>query len=359
MLVGVLAIVLNIILASVKLVCGIVTASVSIISDGVNNLMDAGSSVITTASFSLSGKKADKEHPNGHGRYEYIAEFIIGIIILFVGVEVLQSSIGNIIAPVVVSFSGIVCALLLVSVAVKICMGVVQLVVSGRIKSAVLKASALDSFSDAVITAIVVMAFFIGDRVGFGADAYVSAGVSVVIIISGLRVLKTTISKLLGNKVDSTIINGINEIMSASDKILGFHDLNIHEYGPDKIFATIHVDIDGKYSMMDAHQIIDDLEKSVKEKYAVSLVVHCDPVDSNDKHTVKMIKVLSSVTDIYDDCTLHDVVLGADKTAVSCHIKLPEKYEQMTDIIKEQLTKVAKKDTDIKAVEIEIEIIYA
>lgn len=278
-IIGIIGLFLNVLLGVGKLIVGIVCASVSMISDAVNNIMDGFSSLITTVSFHLSARKADKEHPYGHGRYEYIASFLIAVMILFVGFQFILESIAKMIEPQSINFTFVAVIVLAVSIVVKLAMGIFYFVKSKELNSSALNASAFDSFFDCLITAAVLVSLLIENFTGLNVDAYCSLAVSIVIIVSGINILRHTIGQLLGGEVDKKLIDKIKEIVLESEYIIGLHELNVHEYGPEKLFASLHCELDGELSMKQAHAIIDEVEELVKQKTGVNIVIHCDPIN--------------------------------------------------------------------------------
>ncbi len=277
-IVGIIGLVLNLLLGVAKLVIGIFSASVSMISDAVNNIMDGFSSCITSASFYLASRKADDEHPFGHGRYEYIASFVIAVMIIFVGFQFILESVDKMINPQTLNFSHIAVIILIASIVIKLAMGSFYAYKSKQLNSSALKASAFDSFFDCLITGVVLVSLLVFNFTGINIDAYCSFAVSIVIIISGINLVRQTIDQLLGGEVDKKLTGRIKEIVLSNASIVGIHELNIHEYGPEKRLASIHCELDGKLSMAQAHEIIDGIEDDVEILTGVEIVIHCDPV---------------------------------------------------------------------------------
>lgn len=307
---SVTGIVCNLILCCVKIAVGFIIGSMSIIADGLNNLSDMGSSVISMIGFRLAGKPADCDHPFGHGRMEYLSAFTVSIFILIVGAELLISAVKAIVsgaaAPV---FSYVSIAVLGLSILLKFWMFVFNRKLSKIINSSALKATAQDSLNDCVSTAAILICAIVSMHVKlpFNLDAVVSVGVAGFILWSGVNTLKDTIGELLGRPPEPQLIKDIENSIMSFDGFLGVHDLIVHNYGHGRQFASVHVEVPQDADIVKCHEQIDICEKVVGQKCGVSLVIHMDPVNVNDKSVMsaknEMIDVIKS---IHPDLTLHD-----------------------------------------------------
>ena len=307
---SIVGILCNILLCVIKISIGLITASISIVADGLNNLSDMGSSVITMIGFKLSGKPADSDHPFGHGRIEYISAFVVSMLILLVGVELIISSIKALVsgekAP---EYTYISLAVLIISILVKLWMFLFNKKLGKMIESSALLATASDSLNDCIstgailIAAIVTMVF----TVPFNLDAVMAIGVGLFIIYSGIMSAKDTLDEILGGPPDPQLIKDIETNVMAFDGFLGVHDLIVHNYGPGRQFASVHVEVPQDTDIVACHEKIDLCEKVVCEKTGVSLVIHMDPINVNDTSITdtknKMIEIIKSID---ERLTLHD-----------------------------------------------------
>ena len=286
-LVSLLGILLNLVLFAIKLVAGTLSGSISIRADAVNNLSDAGSSVISLVSFKLSAKPADREHPFGHARIEYIASMIVSFLILFIGVELVRSSIEKLMAPVGIDFSLIAIVILSVSVLIKVGMGLMNLRVGKRIDSEVMTATATDCFSDAGATLAVLAATLLSRVLPASVSPYVDPvmGILVAAMIfwAGLRVLNETKNVILGEAPDEETIEAIRRVVSEYPEALGIHDLYVHKYGPCRTVASLHVEVDGKQDVFISHDTIDLIERRLQNEYNIDCTIHLDPVVTDDE----------------------------------------------------------------------------
>lgn len=307
---SVTGIVCNLLLCAVKIAAGLLAGSMSIVADGLNNLSDMGSSVISMIGFRLSGKPADSDHPFGHGRMEYLSAFTVSFFILVVGAELLISAVKAIIAGIPApKFSGLSLIILGFSILLKLWMFIFNRKLGKTIGSSTLIATAQDSLNDCVSTfAILVCAIVsMNFSLHFNLDAVVSVGVAGFILWSGISTLKDTVGELLGKPPEPELIEGIERGIMAFEGFLGVHDLIVHNYGHGRQFASVHVEVPQDTDIVKCHEQIDICEKVVGEKCGISLVIHMDPVNVNDESVLKakedMIGVIKS---IHPDLTLHD-----------------------------------------------------
>lgn len=279
---GFVGIVVNILLFVSKFLIGLALNSVSITADAFNNLSDVGSSVITIIGFKIADKPADKDHPFGHGRGEYIAGLIISFIVLLVGIEFVKSSYDRIRNPIRLEFQLVSFIVLLMSIVVKLWLGNFNKRLGKEIKSEALNATSFDSFSDVIVTSTVVISLIISKFTTLPIDGYIGMLVSGFILFAGYTLIKNTISPLLGEAPPVELVKSINEEALAFQGIIGVHDLIVHSYGANKYMATLHAEIPSNISMLEAHEIIDIAENEISKKLDITLIIHMDPVNVDD-----------------------------------------------------------------------------
>ena len=297
---GIVGIVCNVLLCGGKLAVGIATGSVSITADAMNNLSDATSSVVTMLGFRLAERPADEEHPFGHARYEYLSGLAVSALILIIGVELAKSSLDKVLHPAAVEFGWTTAAVLVGSILVKLWMSLFNTRLSKTIHSATLAATAADSRNDVITTSAVLLAALIEHFTAFRADGWMGLAVSCFILYSGVGLAKDTISPLLGENADPELREKIVDNIRTCPKVLGFHDLMVHDYGPGQRFASIHVEMDRREDPMECHEIIDDLERECLKSHGVHLVIHYDPVVTNDPELDRMHVRVEQLLHTYD-----------------------------------------------------------
>ena len=275
---GVVGIILNLLLFSLKLVSGLFINSIAVISDAFNNLSDMGSALVSLIGARLGGKRADREHPYGHGRAEYISALIISFLIIICGVELIKTSIGGFKGQGAVIPSPVVIAILCFSVLVKLYMWYFNSHLSKKINSDMLRASAKDSLFDAISTTAVTAAAVVSPYVSFPLDGIVGIAVSLFIMVSGIRISAEISGRLMGKAPDDELIADIERILTENKYVLGTHDLMVHDYGPDRIIASVHAELPSELSLTKAHNIVDETEKRIMDELSVDIVVHIDPV---------------------------------------------------------------------------------
>lgn len=303
---GLIGIVCNILLATGKLIAGIMSASTSIISDALNNFSDGISAIITMIGFKLAQKPADAEHPYGHARFEYIASFVISFLILFVGFELAKSSIEKIINPQETFFNILVAIILLVSIIVKLALCIYNFRASKKLKSDVLKAIAIDCRNDVIITSVVLASAVIEYFFSLKIDGYTGLLVSLFIMYSGIKLVCETISPLLGKTDNEDLKQKILSRVKEYPIVIGYHDLMIHDYGPNKSFVSIHFEIDKNHDPLYVHELIDKFEREFLQE-GIIVTVHYDPVvtDSQELNELKHLVIMALVE--YDvRLSLHD-----------------------------------------------------
>ena len=330
---GIVGILNNLFLFVIKFLIGTIVHSVSIQADGVNNLTDAGSNIISILSFHLSNKPADKDHPFGHERTETIASLFVGILILVLGFETAKESISKVIHPGSIDFRLASVIILLVSIIVKFWMYTYNKKLSKTYDSSLLEATALDSISDVCGTTAVLVSTLLSPVLHFNLDGYMGIVVSGIILYGAYGLLRDMINSLIGEAPDSELVHNIVDMIMAHPAILGVHDMMLHNYGPNKIFASAHVEVDSSKDIFETHDHIDNIEREVKENMNIDLVLHMDPVKVNDPETeLYRAKVVEAIHQIDPKWGFHDfrIVFGPTHVNLVFDLVIPfeEKYTQ-------------------------------
>jgi cation diffusion facilitator family transporter len=347
----------NLVLFVIKLIAGLLTASVAIIADSINNLSDMGSSVITLVGFKLAGMPADEEHPYGHQRLEYIAGLIVALIIIFVGISLFSTSIDKIFnyVPIEINktFLLISSGILLVSILIKLWQSMFNKKMGKLISSVALEATAQDSRNDCISTGVVLLGnlvMLIFGNLSFSLDGILGVLVSVFIIIAGANLIKDTIDPLIGVSTDSSLISDIIKDIKNNEVVLGVHDVMCHMYGPTKMFMTIHCEVDSKGDIIVIHDHIDNIENEIFKKYGVLLTIHMDPLDIHDEEANKLkeeIKLI--VNNLGNELDMHDfrVVRKLSKSTILFDLVVPYNYKYTNEeIINKIEEEFFKKHTD-------------
>lgn len=323
---GIAGIAVNLFLFVIKMLAGSITKSVSITADAINNLSDMGSSIISIGSAKLSSKPADKEHPFGHARIEYLASLAVAVIILILAFEIIKSSVEKIISPEKSAFSMMAVIILAVSAAVKFFMFLFNSHLAKKIDSLVLKAAATDSISDVFSTVAVLISALISHFAGIELDAYMGIIVALLILWSVYGIFKDTFDRIIGCMPDEKQIKEIEKFILSYDGVIGLHDMVVHSYGPGKCFASVHVEVDAAEDILVSHDMIDNIEKDINKQMGVQLVVHLDPVvtDNEEINELKE-KVHKMVKQIDPLLSIHDfrVVFGKTHTNILFDINMP------------------------------------
>lgn len=330
---GIVGIFSNLFLFVIKFVIGTIVHSVSIQADGVNNLTDAGSNIISILSFHLANKPADKDHPFGHERTETIASLFVGILILVLGFETAKESVSKVIHPGSIDFRIASVIILLISIIVKFWMYAYNKKLSKTYDSSLLEATALDSISDVCGTTAVLVSTLLSPVLHFNLDGYMGIVVSEIILYGAYGLLRDMINSLIGEAPDPELVHNIVDRIMAHPAILGVHDMMLHNYGPNKIFASAHVEVDSSKDIFETHDHIDNIEREVKENMNIDLVLHMDPVKVNDPETeLYRAKVVEAIHQIDPKWGFHDfrIVSGPTHVNLVFDLVIPfeEKYAQ-------------------------------
>lgn len=346
---GFVGIFFNIILFVGKLLAGIITSSISITADALNNLSDAGSSIVTLVGFKLAAQKPDSKHPYGHGRIEYLAGLAVAAVILIMGFELFRDSIGKVLHPQDTEFSYVVIFILLASILVKCYMAYYNYSIGKEIDSAAVRAAAMDSMSDCIATGAVLVTTVLNHLYGWQLDGYCGILVSFFIMYSGIQAARDSVDPLLGIEPDEEFLQQIEDIsLSFDENIVGIHDLMVHDYGPGRKIISLHAEVPADSNMIQIHDVIDNLEKKLSKDLGCMATIHMDPVAVNDPE-VKELKhqVADLVKEVLDAITIHDfrVVKGDTHTNLifdmvvpfSCKCTDREMTDMVADKIKEKL----------------------
>ena len=341
MLCGAVGIGFNILLFIGKIITGTLTGSIGITADAFNNLSDAGSSIVTLVGFRLSDTKADKEHPFGHGRYEYISGLIVSMAILLMGFELGKTSIEKIISPEPVTFSYLAIGVLICSILVKLYMFLYNRGIGKKIDSSAMRATAMDSFSDVAATSVVLLSMFFTKWTGILIDGYTGLIVAMFILYTGVNAAKETISPLLGQPPAQEFVDHIEEIVLSHDGIIGVHDLVVHDYGPGRVMVSLHAEVPADGDMILLHDAVDNLEKLLKEECGCEAVIHMDPVETSNEETNRLRAETKAILKELDQrLTLHDfrVVAGPTHTNLVFDIVVPFEFSMTDDAVRKAVS---------------------
>lgn len=336
---GAVGIFLNLCLFGAKLIAGIFSASVSVIADAFNNLSDAGSSVVTFLGFKLAGRPADKEHPFGHGRYEYVAGLGISVVILLMGIELIKSSAEKIVKPESdTEINVLSLCILAISVAVKLWMFFFNKSLYKKINSSALRATALDSLTDCIATTVVIMGLGISYYTEINIDGWLGIAVAIFIIFTGISTFRESLSPLLGNAPDAEFVDGIRETVLNDEMVVGIHDLIVHDYGPGRRIISLHAEVPCDQDIIKAHDAIDLVEKTLERKYNCLATIHMDPIALNDRYVNELkYNIAEKVAEVDENLSIHDfrVVKGETHTNVVFDLVVPYKFRFNNNIVRE------------------------
>lgn len=346
---SVVGIIVNVFLFLIKLLAGVLSHSVAIIADSMNNLSDASSSIISLLGFRLAEKPADDDHPYGHGRYEYISALTIAVFILTIGIELLKSSFDKVVNPTDTLITWLSIVILVISIFAKLFLYSFNNKLGKKIKSNTLIAAAIDSRNDSISTTAILISSLIMMFASVNIDGYVGIVVAVLILISGVKMVKETLDPLLGTKPDKELVESIYSKIISYDNILGAHDIILHDYGPGNVFASAHVEMDKDYDVLLAHDLVDNIEKEILRDMGIAIVLHYDPVTTNDEATEKAKSiVMSTISKIDSNLTIHDfrIVPGVTHTNVLFDLVIPHEYNEDEKSISQKVSnEVAKIDS--------------
>ncbi len=304
---GVVGIVLNTLICLVKFIIGYLTGSIAITADAINNLSDAGSSAVTLFGFKISNKPADKEHPFGHGRVEYITSLIVSFIVLFMSFELAVSSVEKIMNPQPVKYSLVSSLVLGVSILGKLWLALFNRKLGKKIDSAAMAAVVKDSIGDIAATTATLIALVLSKFIDFSIDGYLGVFVSLFVFWAGFSILREATGTLLGKPPTKEFVDELQSEILSYDGVMGIHDLMLHDYGPGRLFGSVHVEVSGDVDINISHELIDNIEKEIYEKMGILLVIHMDPLEVNaDKVNKLKETVMSIVLEINKEYSIHD-----------------------------------------------------
>ncbi len=327
----------NLLLFAGKLIVGLLSGALSITADAMNNLSDASGSIVALLGFALSEKPADEDHPYGHARLEYISAMMVAALILFVGFELAKSAVEKIIHPAAITFSAVTVAVLVASILIKTALAIFYHRAGKRINSPTLIATAADSRNDVITTAAVLTAIIIELLTTWRVDGYISLAVAVFILYSGVRMIKETIDPLIGKAGTSEMRDAIAAVIVRDERVIGYHDLLIHDYGPGHGFASVHVEIDHRIDALLCHEIIDAIERECFNSLHLHMVVHLDPVVTDDDTLDGLRACAAAILSRYDESlTLHDfrVAYADGNTKFIFDVAAPDKLLREQDRIR-------------------------
>lgn len=345
-LAGIVGIVCNFILFVLKLTVGLISASISIMADALNNLSDMGSSLITMFGFRLASNPADPDHPYGHGRFEYISALIVSGLILIMGFELFKSSLEKALHPTALNFGTLSLIILAVSVCVKFWMFLFNAKLGKKINSAALIATAKDSRNDALTTSAIFVSVIVMKMTDINIDAFVGLAMAIYVLWSGVKTAKETIDPLLGEPIGEETANKIENEIMAFEGFLGVHDLLVHNYGPGRCFASVHVEVPANTNIVKCHEQIDLCEKIVFERTGIMLTIHMDPVETDNEKLIAAKNVISEkIKIIHPNLTIHDFRMtpkSDERTNLIFDVVLPLSLEKEKQDIRQQIDDIAK-----------------
>ncbi len=342
---GIVGILCNFLLFAGKLAIGILSGSVAITADGVNNLTDASGSVVTLLGFHFAGKPADKEHPYGHARAEYLSGLMVSLLILLMGFETLKSTVDKILHPSPVAFSPALVVVLVLSVLVKLWLCRFNRKIGKAIDSAALMATATDSRNDAISTAAILLTSVLQAVCPVSLDGFVGLAVALLILWSGVGVAKNTMDLLLGTGPDEALKTALSQVITDHENVLGYHDLLVHDYGPGRRFASIHVEMDVREDPMVCHDIIDSIERTCLEKLGVHLSIHYDPVVVGDPVVDEMRALIADhVRQMDAHASIHDfrMVAGPTHTNLIFDVSIPFRLRDQKERLAQSIDQLVK-----------------
>lgn len=335
----------NIVLVVFKLTMGVITHSIAIQADGLNNLSDVGSNLASLFGFKLANKHPDSEHPYGHGRMEYVAGLIIAFLILLVGFQALKDSVLKIINPQEMTFTIIAVIILVVSILIKFWMASFNRYASKKINSATLLAASQDSLNDVLATTATLCSLILSLYTDLPVDGIMGTIVSIIVLKAGIEIFKDTVNPLLGMAPDKELVKDIEQYILSYPEALGIHDLMMHDYGPGRRFLSLHVEVNCNDDIMVIHDAMDTIERAVLKKYHILTTIHMDPVDSNDDLTNELKEmVLKVVKEINNEYSIHDfrIVRGPTHTNLIFDVLIPSNDQIKHTLLKELIDKKIK-----------------
>lgn len=342
-LTGAVGIVLNILLFIGKYLAGFFSGSVSVMADAFNNLSDAGSSFITMLGFHLAGKEPDPQHPFGHGRIEYVSGLAVSVLIVLMGFELLQTSFDKILHPEEMEVSLITILILVGSIAVKVYMSFYNRSYGKKLDSSAMKATATDSLSDCISTAVVLLSMFVYQFLHINLDGWSGLVVAVFILIAGISSARDTLSPLLGEAPDEEFVMEIEKMVMEHPDVVGVHDMIVHNYGPGRMMISLHAEVPGNIDVYKLHDSVDLIEYQIKQRFQCEAVIHMDPIATDDEQVMNMRKEVVELIRLYDEqLTIHDfrMVAGPTHTNLIFDVVVPQGYQKADDEISAEIARI-------------------
>ena len=334
-------VVLNTILFAIKLLAGLLSGSVAIIADAVNNLSDASTNIISFLAFKLGSRPADKDHPYGHGRYEYIAGLTVSILVMIVGFELLKSGVEEVLNPKVLIFELITVIILVASIIIKFIMMLFNYEIGKKINSDVLKATAEDSRNDVISTIAVLVSLVVSHFTSVNLDGYMAVLVALFIMISGVKLIKEMLGPILGKAPDKEMVETLKQKILSYDGVLGIHDLLVHDYGVGRQFASVHAEMSAEENPIKSHETLDTIEMDVLAELNIHLVVHYDPISTENEEINELRSYIETrVKEIDKSLSVHDVrvVYGIDRNIAIFDMVVPFSFAKDDKRLKEEIT---------------------
>lgn len=343
--ISILGILLNVLLAGCKIAVGSLFGLISVVADGLNNLTDCGSSVISFISFKLSSKPADKEHPYGHGRIEYICSLIIAFLMFFLAFDMIKESIGKILNSTDMVFSYWIVGVLAFSIVIKFSLFIFCKTYAVKLNSTVLSATATDSLMDCIATSVTLLSYFVGVFAGFNADGYAGVFVALFIGWSAYNITREITSTLIGKNPDESLISDIKNTILSYDGVLAVHDLAVYNFGPNKYFASVHIEVSASVNVLISHEIIDNIERYFAENTNIILTGHLDPIETDNPKVIQLRDAVENIIFQIDNrFKIHDfrIVFGEHNTNVLFDVVIPYETKLSNDEIKNLIEKGVK-----------------
>lgn len=350
---SIVGIFLNVLMFAGKYIAGTIANSVSITADAFNNLSDAGSSIITLLGFRLAGRKPDPDHPFGHGRIEYLSGLAVSILILLMGFELMKSSVTKLIHPEPVEASLLAGGIMVAAILIKVYMAFYNKTIGKKIDSAAMAAVAADSLSDTISTVVVLISMILSKFIDFPIDAVAGIFVAILILKTGFDSVRDTVAPLLGQAPDPELVKQIEEIVMKQEHVVGIHDFIVHDYGPGRLFVSLHAEVPGDVDIFELHDEIDNAEFELRDVIGCEPTIHMDPIDVNNEHLAELKEAVAKIIKEYDEVlTFHDfrMVPGETHTNLIFDVVVPAKYKKSNSQVNEELKEIIHSKLDCLAV---------
>ena len=350
---SIVGIFLNVLMFAGKYIAGTIANSVSITADAFNNLSDAGSSIITLLGFRLAGRKPDPDHPFGHGRIEYLSGLAVSVLILLMGFELMKSSVTKLIHPEPVEASLLAGGIMVAAILIKVYMAFYNKTIGKKIDSAAMAAVAADSLSDTISTVVVLISMILSKFIDFPIDAVAGIFVAILILKTGFDSVRDTVAPLLGQAPDPELVKQIEDIVMKQEHVVGIHDFIVHDYGPGRLFVSLHAEVPGDVDIFELHDEIDNAEFELRDVIGCEPTIHMDPIDLNNEHLAELKEAVAKIIKEYDEVlTFHDfrMVPGETHTNLIFDVVVPAKYKKANAQVNEELKEIIHSKLDCFAV---------